>query len=185
MAKNIPKKKGTGEEKRGPRWGGYFRGIRGILAKRNHTNTASSTHPPAGRHLRRVFLGRARGREEGARLAVSRRLQSSGQESQRTHNTTAVFFFFSWRSAHAQNAPSAMTSELSKPWQGSPPTAFKPKKPFMPRLVRSNKPDHVIGPSALLQVCGWCFFRKIGIFEKEGRVTHDICGTQRPTRACV
>lgn len=49
-------------------------------------------------------------------------------------------------------AAEAMTSDGSKAWQGSPPTAFKPKKPFMPRLVRSNKPDHVIGAGAVLQV---------------------------------
>lgn len=46
------------------------------------------------------------------------------------------------------------TSEVSKPWQsmGSPPTAFKPKKPFMPRLVRSKNPDHIIGYGSVFQV---------------------------------
>eukprot|EP00752_Nemacystus_decipiens_P007834 g6999.t1 len=58
-----------------------------------------------------------------------------------------------------------MSSELSKPWQGSPPTAFKPKKPFMPRLLRSNKPDHVIGLSALQQ--GRFEFK--GLLRVEGR----------------
>ena len=46
------------------------------------------------------------------------------------------------------------TSEVSKPWQsmGSPPTAFKPKKPFIPRLVRSKNPDHIIGYGSVFQV---------------------------------
>lgn len=46
------------------------------------------------------------------------------------------------------------TSEVSKPWQsvGSTQMGFKPKKPFMPRLVRSKNPDHVIGYGSTLQV---------------------------------
>lgn len=48
-----------------------------------------------------------------------------------------------------------MPMDAAKTWQGAPPTAFKPKKAFIPRLVRSNRPDHVIGASAVLQVgCG-------------------------------
>ncbi|CAM9787425.1 unnamed protein product, partial [Scytosiphon promiscuus] len=58
-----------------------------------------------------------------------------------------------------------MASDGSKAWQGSPPTAFKPKKPFMPRLVRSNKPDHVIGAGAVLQ--GRLEFR--GLLRVDGR----------------
>ncbi|CAM9269593.1 unnamed protein product [Hapterophycus canaliculatus] len=58
-----------------------------------------------------------------------------------------------------------MTGDASKPWQASPPTAFKPKKPFMPRLVRSNKPDHVIGAGAVLQ--GRLEFK--GLLRVEGR----------------
>ncbi|CAM9805243.1 unnamed protein product, partial [Pylaiella littoralis] len=45
-----------------------------------------------------------------------------------------------------------MSVDGAKSWSGAPPTAAsKPKKVFMPRLVRSNRPDHVIGASALLQ----------------------------------
>lgn len=43
----------------------------------------------------------------------------------------------------------------NKPWQnmGSPPTGFRPKKPFiMPRLVRAKNPDHVIGYGSTFQV---------------------------------
>lgn len=56
-----------------------------------------------------------------------------------------------------------MPMDAAKTWQGAPPTAFKSKKAFIPRLVRSNKPDHVIGASAVLQV------------SRSGRMQGDDC----------